>query len=298
MLNLQEVVALAEKAGFTIGERVKLPSRPAQYQAIPTGLNPKVKTLFEQRFSRGLYTHQARALEASLQGRNICVATSTASGKTEIFMAVAAHLLLSEPTSKVIAMYPARALIQDQKIKWNELMGKLGLTVRHIDGGIPVKERDAVVQNSRVLLMTPDVAQAWLMRSLAEKAIASLMKHLKLLILDEAHVYDGVFGTNMAYFLRRFEVAAAKHQLILSTATLKDSNELADRLTGRQFDFVSSTDEGHEVPEKTVCLLTRPDGSGKQLDFIADLLSKLGDLAGAERFRRLPAAFEKKICDV
>ncbi len=177
-------------------------------------------------------------------------------------------------------------------------MGQLGLTVGHIDGGIPVKERDAVVQKGRVLLMTPDVAQAWLMRSLAEKAIASLMKNLKLLILDEAHVYDGVFGTNMAYFLRRFEVAAGKHQVILSTATLKDGNELAGRLTGRQFDFVGTSDEGHEVPEKTVCLLTSPAGSsGKQLEFMADLLSNLGDLARAERFRFLAFADSRKMVE-
>jgi DEAD/DEAH box helicase domain-containing protein len=51
--------------------------------------------------------------------------------------------------------------------------------------------------------MTPDVAHAWLMSHLGTKEVALFLHDLGLLILDEAHVYDGAFGTNMAYFLRR-----------------------------------------------------------------------------------------------
>ncbi len=298
MPSLQEIVVLAENSGLLVREQVKLNGRPAQYGKIPDGLHPKVKELLERRLERGLYVHQSRAIEASLQGHNICVGTSTASGKSLIFTAMAAHQLLSDSKSKVIAMYPAKALIQDQILKWNDLMVPLGLSVGHIDGGIPVKERDGVVQTNRVLLMTPDVAQAWLMRSLGEKSISSLMTNLKLLILDEAHVYDGVFGTNMAYFLRRFEVVTGKHQLILSTATLKDGNELAERLTGRQFKFFGSVDEGHDVPDKTVCLASSPAGkSGKQLEVIADLLANLGETGSANGFRFLAFGDSRKLVE-
>ncbi len=118
-----------------------------------------------------------------------------------MFIVSAAHLLLSNPSARVIALYPARALILNQLSKWQEILQPLGIKVARIDGGISTNQRLEIMRQNRVLCMTPDVVQAWLMRSLSEKSIANLVQNLALLILDEAHTYEGVFGTNMAYLL-------------------------------------------------------------------------------------------------
>lgn len=200
---IDESLEAAKRAGFRIREVVELSAKDPQYEKIPAGLNSKIRELLGRHFPRGLYVHQSRAIQWALDEKNVCIATSTASGKSLVFMAVAADRLLSDPRARVIAMYPAKALIQDQRLKWKDLLEPLGLTIGYIDGSVPLKEREGILQRCRLLLMTPDVAQAWLMRSLSEKSVSSFLANLKLLILDEGHVYDGVFGTNMAYFLRR-----------------------------------------------------------------------------------------------
>jgi DEAD/DEAH box helicase domain-containing protein len=187
------------------------------------------------KYPNGLYGHQERGIRSILGGEDVCLATSTASGKSLVFMAGAADFLLNHPAARVIALYPARALILDQLNKWQDIMRPLGIKVARIDGGIPTNQRREIVRQNRILCMTPDVVQAWLMRSLGEKPIASLMQSLALLILDEAHTYEGVFGTNMAYLLRRFEVAGNRPQMLLSTATLNEPQKFAAKLTGRSF---------------------------------------------------------------
>lgn len=229
----ESVSGVLERAGFSVVERVDLPGREARHAALPVELHPRVQSVLSSRFAAGVYAHQAAGIQALLGGRDVCLATSTASGKSLVFMAFAAHLLLSDPKARVLAFYPAKALIQDQLDKWSALMGELDLGVGHIDGGVSVEARDDILRRNRIVLMTPDVAHAWLMSRLEGAAIRRTLSSLRLTVLDEAHVYEGVFGTNMAYFLRRFQAVAGQHQLVCSTATLNDPAAFLQDLTGR-----------------------------------------------------------------
>ena len=83
---------------------------------------------------------------------------------------------------------------------------------------------------------------------------STFMRALQLLVLDEAHFYDGVFGTNMAYFLRRFQAASAEHQLICSTATLGRPANFVEVLTGRKPRTFGPDDDGSPGPAKTILL--------------------------------------------
>ena len=184
-------------AGFTVTDEAEFAARPASCLPVPAVLHRKVCALVRRLAPAGLYAHQARAIEAVLAGDDVCLSTSTASGKSLVFIAAAAHMLLADPAARILALYPAKALIQDQREKWQALLGPLRLTTAFIDGSIrPPAARLPILASNRVVLMTPDVAHAWLLGSLARPQVRSFLTSLRLLVLDEAHVYEGVFGTN------------------------------------------------------------------------------------------------------
>jgi DEAD/DEAH box helicase domain-containing protein len=276
--SLDQAIAASHLA---VADREEIPGLPPTLVAVPEALDPRLRAHLQKLHPDGLYSHQAQAITAFLTGEDLCLATSTASGKSLIFMACAIDRLLTEDLSKVLAFYPVRALIQDQIDKWEAILSPFGLTVGYIDGGVAMESRPGILTKSDVVLMTPDVAHAWLMSNLAQGPIVEFMAALGLLILDEAHVYDGVFGTNAAYFLRRLTAAAPSHRLIASTATLGEPEAFIRALTGRATRVFGPAEDGAGRQPKTVLLLEGPAGKG--FDSTVALLNALQG-RGAERF--------------
>lgn len=251
-MNLEGIIA---SVGLRLNDQLELPARQASFEPAPESLHSDVREYLQAKFPGGLYSHQSRAIAASLDGKDICLSTSTASGKSLVFMSVAGDFLKRERNVRVVAFYPVRALIQDQLGKWKSMLDPLGFSVGFIDGSVDTKQRGEILLHHRVLLMTPDVAHAWFMSSLADERVALVRKNLGLLILDEAHVYDGVFGTNMAYFLRRLQAVCKPARLICSTATLGQPNDFILQLTGRETVEIGTQQEGSGIPKKKgVCL--------------------------------------------
>lgn len=247
------------------------PAREAVYAAIPVRLHAELRSKLEKRFQSGLYSHQTAAITAALEGQDVCLATSTASGKSLVFQAVACHIALSECQALTIAIYPARALVQDQFAKWNEMATSLGVRVGQIDGSVKVKERQEILDTSSIVVMTPDVVHSWLLRTAADNH--ANLQRLRLVVVDEAHVYNGVFGTNAAYLFRRLSVLAGPHQVIASTATIGEPQEFLNQLIGRSFTLFTKADEGSPSPQKQVIL---SEISGKKtFGRIVDLLHLL-----------------------
>jgi hypothetical protein len=79
--------------------------------------------------------------------------------------------------------------------------------VGRIDGSVKMKEREKILARVRIVLMTPDVCHAWVMSNLANPIVKEFVKHLGLVVLDEAHTLEGIFGSNFA-FLREHGMEA------------------------------------------------------------------------------------------
>jgi DEAD/DEAH box helicase domain-containing protein len=270
-VSAEFVTTLAEQAGLEVVESLELPGRQPRYLPVPGCLDRRLARHLAQEYPNGLYSQQADAIEAAVDGEDLTLATSTASGKSLVFMTVGLHFLLKNPSAVVLALYPSRALIHDQMEKWVQSMEPFGLSPGQIDGGVPVSERLPILGNHRVILMTPDVAHAWLMSNLEQQQVASFLSRLELIVLDEAHVYDGVFGTNMAYLLRRMQAIAGPHRVICSTATLGEPDNFVQQLVGRRTRCFGSAEDGSATPPKTVLLATggRFEDSVKLLASIA-----------------------------
>ncbi|MBI5480260.1 MAG: DEAD/DEAH box helicase [Deltaproteobacteria bacterium] len=273
---------LLSRCGFTVSDEQYLVGQDPRHAPPPSGLEGEVRRFLGEQWTAGLFEHQARAIEEALAGRDVCLATSTASGKSLVYQAVAAHLVrVGGAGVRVLALYPARALIQDQLEQWSKLVTPLGVRVGYVDGGVPVDRRVAVLQGAQVLLATPDVVHAWMMGRLADAGVRQFLKSVRLLVLDETHVYEGVFGTNMAYLLRRLDVACGEHQIICTTATLGRPADFVEQLTGRKPATFGPDTDAARIPPKAVILAE--ETAGRSFENTARFLAALAR-AGPGRF--------------
>jgi DEAD/DEAH box helicase domain-containing protein len=218
---------------ITLVDQVHYAARQGQYSTIPDRLHPDIQGWLAERYPQGLYSHQSAALAAFLGSEDVGLMTPTASGKTAIFQAAAAHQVKTHPGTKVLALFPLVALTKDQERSWRQMEACTGVRVGVIHGGIGVAKREAILAGSDVILATPDVIHAWCMSNLSAPVVRAFREQMSLLILDEAHVYDAVFGANMVVFLARLRACGGSFQTICASATLGDPEGFLTQLLGR-----------------------------------------------------------------
>ena len=277
MKNMYEAVRkILEDPAFSVVESFELPGRPARFAEVPRFLfDSQVGPHLAREFNSRLWTHQSEALKALGTGNNVVVSTGTASGKSMIFRALAFHKVLLDPDSRVVVFYPLRALVEDQLRGWKDMARALGVDpniIGRIDGTVlPLKEREEVLQTARIIVMTPDVCQAWLMSRLAMPLIRSYVGALSTLVMDEAHTLEGVFGSNFAFLIRRL-LTARDHilggggdnsvpvQLVAATATIANPGDHMERLTGCKFTVVDHESDGAQRYAHLVAHVACPEG--------------------------------------
>jgi DEAD/DEAH box helicase domain-containing protein len=77
-------------------------------------------------------------------------------------------------------------------------------------------------------------------------------------VVDEAHVYRGVFGSHVANVLRRLRrLHGGDLRFLLASATIANADELAERLTGLR-DFALIDEDGSPGTRKTVAMWNPP----------------------------------------
>ncbi|QDA31646.1 DEAD/DEAH box helicase [Thermococcus indicus] len=209
--------------------------------------NPEINELLNE-LGFTLYRHQVEALEKLYSGKNIVVTTPTASGKSEIFRLAIFDSYLSDPRATYLLIYPTRALINNQLEKFSiqnlvfyRLTGKL-VSARILTGDVPWEERRTLIREKpRVIFTTPDMLHYNILRRWRD--YEWLLRNLRYLVVDELHVYRGVFGSNFAYLFRRLDFRlkrlGAKPQIIALSATLRNPREFAEKLFRRRFSAIS-----------------------------------------------------------
>ncbi len=187
----------------------------------------------------GLYPHQAEGLEALADGRDVMLATGTASGKSLVYQLAFAHAALTVPKATALFLFPTKALARDQLRSVRSLkLPQLKASV--YDGDTPRAERPLIRTNANLVLTNPDMLHASLLPDHARWA--DFFLRLSLVVVDEAHVLRGVFGSQVAMVLRRLRRLIAAHggdpRWCLATATVGNPGELASRLTGLDVEVV------------------------------------------------------------
>jgi DEAD/DEAH box helicase domain-containing protein len=230
-------VAVSSWADLLEGEEVAYlgtePSLAARLEPLPDGLDPRVVSALLGLGVTSLYTHQAEAWQAAARGDNLIVTTGTASGKSLAFNLPVADAIAREPKTRAIYLYPTKALAQDQARALSALRLK-GLRPAIYDGDTESERRWQVRKWANVILTNPDMLHLGVLPH--HDRWGDVFANLGFVVIDEAHVYRGVFGSHVANVLRRLRRIAllygADPQLLLASATIANAGELAEALTG------------------------------------------------------------------
>jgi DEAD/DEAH box helicase domain-containing protein len=225
---------------------------------IPATLHPDVIAGLKGAGIEQLYSHQAQAL-ASAWERTTIVTTGTASGKSLCFNLPTLDALCRDAFARALYLYPTKALSQDQA----RALGSFGLTkqVRPAiyDGDTPRDARGGIRRSANVVLTNPDMLHVGILPH--RDSWERLLRNLAFVVIDEAHVYRGVFGSHVANVLRRLlrltDYYGSKPRVLLASATIANPVELAERLTG--LDDVGLVDgDGSPTPLRQIAMWNPP----------------------------------------
>ena len=282
--------ALCESGKLTVVERVNIPGRLERVAATPSAFNAgALRDWLTAKHGQAdtVWNHQAVALRHIDNGKNVVVATGTASGKSLIFQLPIMRELL-EGDGVALVIYPLKALLSDQLSRWRQMAQELGLpphTVAELHGNVLMEERHEALQNARVVAITPDLLQAWFMRQVSAPVFKQFLGKLRYLVIDEAHVYESVFGSNVAYLMRRFMVArnraardlrsATPLQIIAATATIYSPIDHMACLTGWPFVAVDEADDGSPSHARTLLHIDGPDIGGPAESMLQDIINEI-----------------------
>jgi DEAD/DEAH box helicase domain-containing protein len=247
----------------------------------PTELHPEVLAALERLGVEHLYSHQAEAIYSSWENPTI-VTTGTASGKSMCFNLPTLDVLCRDTKARALYLYPTKALAQDQA----RALATFGLTKRvHpaiYDGDTPREARADIRRRANIVLTNPDMLHVGILPN--HPAWAELFANLAIVVVDEAHVYRGVFGSHVANVLRRLRRIAAAYgttpRFLLTSATIANPVQLAERLTG--LEGVSLIDaDGSPAPGRQIAIWNPPltdESLGKRRSALAEAAELLARL--------------------
>jgi DEAD/DEAH box helicase domain-containing protein len=257
--------------------------RPGRAVVVPEELHPTVHEALGARGIDRLYSHQAQALHAAWAGPTI-VTTGTASGKSLCFQLPTLDVLCRDPKARALYLYPSKALAQDQA-RALHAFGVDRVRQAIYDGDTPREQRSAIRRRANVVLTNPDMLHLGILPN--HRAWGDFLSNLALVVVDEAHVYRGVFGSHVGNVLRRLRRVADAYgtepRFVLASATIANPAELAERLTGLE-DITVVDEDGSPGNHRTIAmwnppitdekLATRRSPLAEAADLLAELVSQ------------------------
>ncbi len=213
------------------------------YGEVSPPLSPSLQNYLTSKGIKKLYSHQAESIKKIREGINLIITTGTASGKTLCFNLPIIEKLEEDKKATALYLYPLKALTNDQLKVLMEIEGFLEakLDPAIYDGDTPKERRASLREKSRIILSNPYELHQVLPYHYKWE---SFLKNLKFVVIDEAHKYKGILGSNLAFLIRRFlaicEVYGSSPQFILSSASIANPVEFAEKLTSKDFEVVNS----------------------------------------------------------
>ncbi|MFB0545512.1 MAG: DEAD/DEAH box helicase [Anaerolineae bacterium] len=212
----------------------RIPFRSARYGRLEAPLPRPLEEALKRIGAERLYTHQAQAINAVRAGWDVVVATSTASGKTLCYNVPVLEAILHDWRAKALYLFPTKALAQDQLRALRELTQEgLGpIRFGTYDGDTPQRARTRLRKEASIILTNPDMLHVGILPN--HTLWSNFFKNLKYVVIDEAHVYRGVFGSHVACVIRRLHRICAFYRssprFICCSATIANPAEHVERL--------------------------------------------------------------------
>ncbi|MGQ4875613.1 MAG: DEAD/DEAH box helicase [Promethearchaeia archaeon] len=258
MVDFENFLKYIKSQSFYSGQIIHIehiPARKAKYGTLEKPLHKRLEIWIEKNNIR-FWSHQADAINAIRRGQNVVVSTSTASGKSLIYNLSVLDTLLNDEHTTALYIFPTKALARDQMIMLKSLMRETKIRENRVglyDGDVDKEEKRRVLNNANIIITNPyglHYYLPWFRRNWGR-----ICKNLKYIILDEIHIYKGIFGSNFALLLRRLKRILKTYNIrpiwILSSATINKPKDFAERLTGEKFIAIDN-DGSPSAPKKVI----------------------------------------------
>jgi len=262
-MPLQDILkALRNDVTFNenVTEWLVIPPRKGFYADLPSDLSSVLRDTLVSKGIEKLYSHQAASWRNIRARRDTVVVTPTASGKTLCYNLPVLQTLLEDPSSRALYLFPTKALSQDQQAALNDITLDAGLEIPifTFDGDTPSSIRMSARQGGRIIITNPDMLHSGVLPN--HTKWIEFFTNLKYIVIDELHVYTGVFGSHMANLMRRLiricRFYGSDPIVIAASATIGNPGELAEMLIGRPFELVD--DNGAPAGEKHLVMYNPP----------------------------------------
>jgi len=222
-----------------------IPPRSAVHGELDRPLTKPLEKCLDDNGFLPLYSHQAEAVNLALQGKNVMIATSSASGKTLCYNIPVLETMLTEKSCRALYLFPTKALAQDQLRNLRNQFCPDIIQPEYcatFDGDTPSNERAEIRKNARILISNPDMLHIGILPN--HQSWSHFLRRLRYVVVDEAHMYRGVFGSHVALILRRLrrlcDLYGTRPQFICCSATIANPGEHAEKLVGLPFQVVDN----------------------------------------------------------
>jgi len=204
------------------------------------GLDESITDHLKEIKIKQFYKFQEDSIQEITYGENVVIEAPTASGKTEAFLIPVIQRIKKESSDGnvfAIFVYPTKALARDQLPKIQKFAEKININVKVFDGDTKLAERRDIIDNPPHILVTNfDVLHYHMWH---QTKFSSLLISTKIFIVDEAHVYSGIFGTNVHYIIKRLKrICSNKLQFVAASATLEDAKVFCEQLFGEKMQII------------------------------------------------------------
>ncbi|HEV2193123.1 MAG TPA: DEAD/DEAH box helicase [Nitrosopumilaceae archaeon] len=207
-----------------------------------SGLDDNITRVLESKKIEKFYKFQEEAIRNIMMGNNVIISAPTASGKTEAFVIPILQKILEKGQSNTIQalfVYPTKSLSKDQLPKIKEIADELGIKVEIFDGDTKELDRKKILENPpQVVITNFDVLHYHMWH---RSRFAALLNTVRFLIVDEAHVYSGIFGSNVHYIIKRLKRICPTLQIVASSATLENALSFCEQLFGVKMKLITGS---------------------------------------------------------
>lgn len=216
--------------------------REGVYKNIPESLSERLKNGLKKTGIEKLYSHQYQSFKLIEKGKNVVITTPTASGKSLCYNLPILNEIEKNPSTKCFYFFPTKALSRDQSKSVIELAEKSDIPLRCevYDGDTPSDVREGIRKNAQIIITNPDMLHQAILPH--HPMWRRVIENLKFIVIDEVHIYTGVFGSHFANVLRRLkricDFYGSKPQYICCSATIANPLELAESLAEEKFELI------------------------------------------------------------
>jgi DEAD/DEAH box helicase domain-containing protein len=238
--KITESILLSKKDYVSQYRVLKNPEPKMGIKVEESGLDEGITNYLEENGISQFYEFQEEAIQEILLGENVIIEAPTASGKTEAFLLPVIQKIIKERANLnlfAVFVYPTKALARDQYPKISKFAKKAGIDVKVFDGDTEQIERREILEKPPQILVTNfDVIHYHMWH---QTKFATLLTTLKMLIVDETHVYSGIFGSNVYFIIKRLKrICRNKIQFVAASATLENAKNFCEQLFGEKMTLI------------------------------------------------------------